>query len=76
MGALAAGTVSAFRAAEPRRDECEQDEPVSFRDEVIGGVRYINVSTPTAAAFSRDRTAGLLDLDRGQAALTPIDLKA
>jgi putative phosphoesterase len=36
-----------------------------WRDEEVDGVRFINVSTPTAAAFSRDRTAGLLTLRPG-----------
>ena len=40
-----------------------------WRDETVGGVRFINVSTPTAAGFSGDRTAGLLTLGPGAAEL-------
>jgi predicted phosphodiesterase len=45
-----------------------------WRDEVIGGVRFINVSTATGAWFSRDRTAGILTLDRGRADLQRIEV--
>ena len=30
--------------------------------EVVGRTRFINVATPTAAGFSRDRTMGILTL--------------
>lgn len=40
-----------------------------WRDETVGGVRFINVSTPTTAGFTRDRTAGLLTLSPGSAEL-------
>jgi uncharacterized protein len=44
-----------------------------WRDEVVDGVRFINVSTPTAAAFSQDRTAGLLTLSPGSADLQRLE---
>jgi putative phosphoesterase len=34
-----------------------------WRDEVIDGTRFINVSTPTAAGFTRERTIGIVRLD-------------
>ena len=40
-----------------------------WRDELLGGVRFINVSTPTAAGFSQDRTAGILRIDGREATL-------
>jgi putative phosphoesterase len=55
---------------------CIHGHTHKWRNETVGGVLFINVASATGAWFSRDRTAGLLDLDRGQAALTPIDLKA
>jgi putative phosphoesterase len=57
-------------------DVCIHGHTHKWRNETVGGVLFINVASATGAWFSRDRTAGLLDLDRGQAALTPIDLKA
>jgi len=46
-----------------------------WRDEVVGGVRFINVSTPTAAGFSRDRTCGVLFVDGKQARLQRIEFE-
>jgi putative phosphoesterase len=46
-----------------------------WRDEVVNGVRYINVSTPTAAGFSRDRTIGVLTVTGANVELTRIDLE-
>jgi len=43
-----------------------------WRDEVAGRTRFINVSTPTAAGFSQERTIGILTLRDGIAALTRI----
>ena len=43
-----------------------------WRDEVVGGVRFLNVSTPTAAGFSQERTMGILTLDKGKATLEKI----
>lgn len=45
-----------------------------WRDEVVGGTRFINVSTPTAAGFSQEKTMGILTLDSGTATLTRIQL--
>jgi putative phosphoesterase len=55
-------------------DICIHGHTHSWRDEVVGGTRFINVSTATGAWFSRDRSAGILELDAGKAALTRIDL--
>ena len=45
-----------------------------WRDEVVGGTRFINVSTPTAAGFSQEKTIGILTLDAGKAELERIQL--
>jgi putative phosphoesterase len=45
-----------------------------WRDEVVDGVRYVNVSTPTAAGFSRDRTVGVLTVDGTRVDLTRVNL--
>ena len=47
-----------------------------WRDEVVGGRRYVNVSTPTAAGLGRERTMGILTLERGRADLQRVDLSA
>jgi len=52
---------------------CIHGHSHKWRDEVVDGVRFINVSTPTAAAFSRDRTAGLLTLSPGSADLLRVE---
>ena len=44
-----------------------------WRDEVVDGVRYINVSTPTASGFSSERTAGILTLAPGSAELERVE---
>ena len=54
-------------------DICIHGHSHRWRDEVVDGVRYINVSTPTAAGFSRDRSCGILSIDGRDAALTRID---
>lgn len=43
-----------------------------WRDEVVGGTRFINVSTPTAAGFSRERTMGILRIQDRAAGLEKI----
>jgi hypothetical protein len=43
-----------------------------WRDDVVEGVRFINVSTPTAAGFSQDRTYGRLRIQDGLATLEKI----
>jgi len=43
-----------------------------WRDEVVGGVRLINVSTPTAATVSGERSIGILSLSEGKADLLKI----
>lgn len=45
-----------------------------WRDEQVGRTRFINVSTPTAAGFSRERTVGILTIDGRRATLAPIHL--
>lgn len=55
-------------------DICIHGHTHSWRDEVLDGVRFVNVSTPTAAGFSRDRSIGLLTLKAGRADLRRIDL--
>lgn len=45
-----------------------------WRDETAGGVRFVNVSTPTAAGFSRERTVGILSVDGTEAALERIEV--
>ena len=54
-------------------DICIHGHSHRWRDEVVDGVRYINVSTPTAAGFSLDRTCGVLAIDGRQADLTRIE---
>ncbi len=46
-----------------------------WRDEVVGNVRYISVSTPTAAGFSQDRTLGILIVNGDSADLERIVLE-
>jgi uncharacterized protein len=57
-----------------RLDICIHGHTHRWRDEVVGGTRFINVSTPTAAAFSRERTMGILTLRDGQAGLEKVSL--
>ena len=52
---------------------CIHGHSHKWRDEAVGGVRFINVSTPTAAAFSRDRTAAVLTLGPGSAELQRVE---
>jgi hypothetical protein len=39
---------------------------------VVGRTRFVNVSTPTAAGFSRERTMGILTLQSGEAELEKV----
>jgi putative phosphoesterase len=55
-------------------DVCIHGHTHKWRDEVVGGVRFINVSTATGAWFSRDRSAGILSIDAGKAELTRLEL--
>lgn len=55
-------------------DVCIHGHTHRWRDETVGRTRFINVSTPTAAGFSRERTIGILTLDRGHADLERIAL--
>jgi putative phosphoesterase len=57
-------------------DVCIHGHTHRWRDETIGRTRFINVSTPTAAGFSRERTIGILTLDRGRAELEKIALSS
>lgn len=54
-------------------DICIHGHSHKWRDELVGGVRFINVSTPTAAGFSRDRSCGILSIDGIQAHLERIE---
>src|SRR5437879_1114111 len=54
---------------------CIHGHTHKWRHETVGGVLFINVASATGAWFSRNRTAGLLDLNNGQATLIPIDFK-
>jgi putative phosphoesterase len=53
-------------------DICVHGHSHRWRDEVLEGVRFINVSTPTAAGFSRDRSCGILDIEGGEARLEKV----
>ncbi|MBO0683568.1 MAG: metallophosphoesterase family protein [Candidatus Dormibacteraeota bacterium] len=53
-------------------DVCIHGHTHRWRDEVAGRTRFINVSTPTAAGFSRERTMGILTLRNGAAELEKI----
>jgi predicted phosphodiesterase len=55
-------------------DICIHGHTHRWRDEVIGRTRFINVSTPTAAGFSQDRTLGILRIDGTRADLERISL--
>ena len=54
-------------------DICIHGHTHKWRDEVVDGVRYINVSTPTAAGFSRERSCGMLSIDGRNARLERIE---
>ncbi len=45
-----------------------------WRDETVGSTRFINVSTPTAAGFSQERTMGILTIEGERAELARIKL--
>jgi putative phosphoesterase len=53
-------------------DVCIHGHTHRWRDETVGRTRFINVSTPTAAGFSRERTIGILTLDGGRAELEKV----
>ena len=53
-------------------DVCIHGHTHRWRDEVVGRTRFINVSTPTASGFSRDRTIGILEIDGQQVQLSRI----
>jgi uncharacterized protein len=54
-------------------DMCIHGHSHKWRDEVVDGVRLVNVSTPTAAGFSRDRACGVLSIDGDRAEVERID---
>jgi uncharacterized protein len=56
-------------------DVCVHGHTHRWRDETVGRTRFINVSTPTAAGFGRERTMGILVLDAGRVALERIELE-
>ncbi len=43
-----------------RLDVCIHGHTHRWRDQVVGHTRFVNVSTPTAAGFSQERTIGRL----------------
>ena len=55
-------------------DICIHGHTHRWRDQVVDGVRMINVSTPTAAAFSQDRTIAILTVNGKNAQLEKITL--
>ena len=55
-------------------DICIHGHTHRWRDETVGRTRFINVSTPTAAGFSRERTIGILALHEGRADLERIEV--
>jgi putative phosphoesterase len=55
-------------------DICIHGHTHRWRDEVLNGTRLINVSTPTAAGFSQDRTIAVLTVDGREAQLLKITL--
>jgi len=57
-----------------RLDVCIHGHTHRWRDERVGRTRFINVSTPTAAGFSRERTVGILTIDGERAELEKIEL--
>jgi uncharacterized protein len=56
-------------------DICIHGHTHRWRDEQVGRTRFINVSTPTAAGFARERTMGILTLDGNRAELQRIDVQ-
>jgi uncharacterized protein len=55
-------------------DLCIHGHTHRWRDEVVGRTRFVNVSTPTAAGFSQDRTLGILRINGTQAELERVRL--
>jgi uncharacterized protein len=55
-------------------DVCVHGHTHRWRDERVGRTRFINVSTPTAAGFTRERTMGILTLDAATSHLDRIDV--
>jgi putative phosphoesterase len=65
------------RAGDPwlaELDVCIHGHTHRWRDEMVGKTRVINVSTPTAAGFSQDRTIAILTVDGREARLQKITL--
>ncbi|MDQ6773231.1 MAG: metallophosphatase family protein [Candidatus Dormibacteraeota bacterium] len=55
-------------------DLCIHGHTHRWRDETVGRTRFVNVSTPTAAGFGRERTMGILTLDKGRVELERIEV--
>ena len=55
-------------------DICVHGHTHRWRDDRSGKTRFINVSTPTAAGFSVDRTIGILTIEGDEAELRQIEL--
>jgi predicted phosphodiesterase len=53
-------------------DVCVHGHTHRWRDQVVGRTRFINVSTPTAAGFSHERSMGILTLRAGDADLEKV----
>jgi putative phosphoesterase len=53
-------------------DVCVYGHTHRWRDETVGRTRFVNVSTPTAAGLSRERTIGILTVDGTRAELEKI----
>jgi uncharacterized protein len=56
-------------------DICIHGHTHRWRDETIGRTRFINVSTPTAAGFTRERTMGILTIVGSRAELERIEVE-
>ncbi|HXM55705.1 MAG TPA: metallophosphoesterase family protein [Candidatus Dormibacteraeota bacterium] len=56
-------------------DICIHGHTHKWRDETVGRTRFINVSTPTAAGFTHERTIGVLTLDAGGSELERIEVE-
>jgi putative phosphoesterase len=56
-------------------DICIYGHTHRWRDQQVGRTRFINVSTPTAGGFGRERTMGILTLDAGRAELERIEVE-
>jgi putative phosphoesterase len=56
-------------------DICIHGHTHRWRDETVGRTRFINVSTPTAAGFTKERTMGILAVGGATADLERIEVQ-